>query len=80
MLGKQLARLQSFGQRMPMATMGAEDHVLLPQVSANTDSNSFLPDIGVAGAVDESALVRPGQAFFALPDKLHRAIEPQAGD
>src|SRR5439155_22841423 len=64
-LGKKLPWRDAFRQRMPVAAVRAEDHVVLPQVSADADVNRFLADIRVAGPVDQPALVRPGELLLA---------------
>jgi hypothetical protein len=56
---------------MPVPAVSAEDHIALPQMRADTDSDRFFTDVRMAGPVDKPALVRPGKLFFALADDLH---------
>src|SRR5258706_14600050 len=44
---------------------------------ADADGHRLLPDIGVAGAVDQPGLVGLGQLLLAAPDHQHLAIETQ---
>jgi hypothetical protein len=59
---------------MAMTAMGAEDGVVGPELRAHAHGNGFLSDVSVAGAVDESLLVRAGQLLLAAADELHRPI------
>jgi hypothetical protein len=52
-----------------MPTMSAEDLICILKMSANTDSNRFLPYIGVTGAMNQTTLMRFGQSLFAKPDQ-----------
>ena len=45
------------------------------QMGADAGRDRLLADVGVAGAVDQPALVAAGQFLLGLPDELHRAIE-----
>jgi hypothetical protein len=55
--------------------MRAENDVLGFQMGANADGDRLLADIGVTGAVNQAALVRPGQLFFATADEQHLPVE-----
>src|SRR5262249_37543769 len=70
----QVAGVQPLGERVAVAAVGAENGVLMPQVSANADSNRLLADVGVASPVNKAALVRPGQLLLAPADEEHPAI------
>ena len=63
---------------MAVTTVRAENRVLRLQMRADTGGDRFLANVGVARAVDQTALVRPGQSFFAETDGLHLAVETQA--
>jgi hypothetical protein len=76
-LGDQLARGQALGQGVAVPAVRAEDHVVLTQVGAHADGDRLLADVGVAGSVDQSALMGAGQLLLALPDQLHLPVEPQ---
>ena len=51
-------RRHALGQRVAVAAVRAEDDVVPPQVRTDADRDRFLADVGVAGAVDEAALMR----------------------
>ena len=55
--GEELAGVESLGQRVAMSAVGAENHVFAAKMCADAGSDSLLPNIGVARAVDESALM-----------------------
>ena len=57
-LGDQLPRRHALGQRVAVAAVRAEDHVVGAQVGADADGDRLLADVGVAGPVDQAALVR----------------------
>jgi hypothetical protein len=59
---------------MPVAAVRAEDHVFVAQAREDASGDRFLADIGVAGAMDKSALVGLGELQFAFPDEQHPAI------
>ena len=42
-----------------------------PQMGTDADGDRFLADIGVAGAVDQAALMRFRQSLLAVTDQLH---------
>ena len=67
----------ALGQRVAMPTVRAKHDILLSQVMAYAGGNRLLSDICVAGAVDETALVRLGQGLFGLADHLHPPINVQ---
>jgi hypothetical protein len=62
---------------MTVPTMRAENDVLGFQMGANADGDRLLADIGVTGAVNQAALVRPGQLLFATADQQHLPVERQ---
>jgi hypothetical protein len=76
-LGNKLAGRQPLRQGMTMPAMGAEDHVIGSQMSANPGGNGFLAHVGMAGSVDQAPLVRAGQIFLALANQLHLPVQPQ---
>ncbi len=76
-LGKQAAGREPLGEGMPMAAVGAEDDVFLPEMCANARGDRLLPDVRVAGAVNEPALMRARQLLFATADQHHRSIKGQ---
>ena len=45
----------------------------------DADGDRFLADVGVAGTVDQAALMAAGQLLLALPDELHGAVEGEEG-
>ncbi len=67
--------MHSLRQCVAVPAMGAKDGIVAPQVSANAGCDRLLADVGMAGPVNQPALVRFGQLLFALPDELHLAIE-----
>src|SRR5262245_40519563 len=58
-----------------MAAMGAEDHVVRSQVGTDADGDRLLTNVGVAGAVDQAALMRAGELLLALADEEHLPVE-----
>ncbi len=78
-LGEQLARLQSFGQRVAMPAVGAKNHILPPQMGTDADRDRFLSDIRVTGALNEAALMRFRQLLFTQANRLHLAVEQESG-
>jgi hypothetical protein len=76
-LGDELPRLETFGERMAVPPVRAEDDVINPQMAANPGSDRLLADVGVAGPVHQSALVAASQFLFALSNDLHRAVKTQ---
>jgi uncharacterized protein (DUF1684 family) len=64
---------------MTMTAMRAEDGIRFMQMRANTRGDGFFAHIGVAGTVDESALMRFCQAFFHHADREHGAVELKGG-
>src|SRR5438876_763257 len=67
--------MQPFGQRMAVTTMGAEDNVVGSQMGAHANGDGFLADVGMARAVNQTALVRAGQLLLSPPDEEHAAIK-----
>src|SRR5262249_9104242 len=74
-LGDQLARVHALGEGVSVTAVGAEDDVVGPKVRAYADGDRFLADVGVAGAVDQAALVRAGELFLAQADQEHATVE-----
>ena len=62
---------RDLGECVAVAAVGAEDHVVVPKLGHHADSGRFLADIRVAGARNQSLLMRLGQQEFALTHKLH---------
>ena len=75
----ELARLHAFGERMSMAAVRAEDGVRFMQMRAHARGDGFLADIGVAGTVDESALMRFCESLLHHADDEHGAVELKRG-
>jgi len=46
-------------------------------MSTDTGGDGFLPDVGVAGAVNQAALVRLGQPLLAQANQEHAAKQLQ---
>ena len=57
--------------------MGAEDRIVIAEVSADAGGDGLLADIGVAGTGDEASLVGFSELFFAAADDQHLAVEGQ---
>ena len=75
----ELARLHAFGERMTMTAMRAEDGVRFMQMRAHTRGDGFLAHIGVAGSVDEPALMRFCEPLLHHADREHGAVELKRG-
>ena len=60
-----------------MSTMCGEDRIVFLKMRANSSRNGFLTYVGMAGTMDQSALVTPREFLFRLPDDLHGAIESE---
>ena len=73
-------RLEPLGQRVPVAAVRAEDCVVATQMRTDADGDRFLPDIGVARAVDQAALMRLREPLLAEADGKHRAVEREEFD
>ena len=69
------SRRHALGQRMAVAAMRAEHHVVGSQMGADAGRDRLLADVGMAGAVDQPALVRAGELLLALADELHLLVE-----
>ena len=76
-LGEQLPRRHPLGQGMAMAAMRAEDHVFLAQVRTHANGDRLLSDIGVAGPVNQAALMRPCQLLLTQANEQHAAVQGQ---
>ena len=70
-LGDQLARRHALGQGVAVPAVRAEDDVVGPQMGTDAGGDRFLADVGVAGAVDQAALMRAGQLLLAAADQNH---------
>ena len=71
------ARRHALGQGMPVPAMRAEDDVVAAQVRTDAGGDRLLPDVGMAGSVNQPALVRSCQLLFAAANQDHRAIKGQ---
>ena len=60
---------------MPVSPMRAEHNIVVPQVRTDAGGNGFFANVGVAGAVNQAALMSFGKLFFALSDDKHRAVK-----
>src|SRR5579859_249009 len=64
-LGDQLPRWEALGEGMSVTPVGAEHGIVLAELGADADRNRLLPDLGVAGAVNQSPLVRSDELLLA---------------
>ena len=71
-LGTEVGRRHPLGEGMAMAAVGAEDGVAVGEVPADAGGHRLLPDIRVAGAMDEPARVAAGELLFGEADDEHR--------
>ncbi len=62
---------------MSVSPVRAEHDIFDPQVGTDSNSDGFLPNIGVASAMNQAPLMRPGKLLLALPDQPHPAVEAQ---
>ena len=76
-LGEQLAGRHALGQGVPMPAVGAEDDVVAAQMRTDAGGDRLLPDVRMAGPVNQPALMRSRQLLFATPDQDHGAIKRQ---
>ena len=76
-LGEQLAGRHALRQSMPVTAMRAEDDVIAAKMCTHPRGDRFLADVGVAGPVNQPALMRSRQLLFAAADQEHRAIKRQ---
>jgi hypothetical protein len=76
-LGDELPRRHALGQRVTVAAVRAEDDVVGPQMGADAGRDRLLADVGVAGAVNQAALVGARQPLFTAADPRHRAVQRQ---
>ena len=74
-LGEQLPGRDALGQRVPVPAVRAEDDVVAAQMGTNARGNRLLADVGVAGPVNQAALVRSCQLLLAASDQDHAAIK-----
>jgi hypothetical protein len=72
--GDQLDRWQSFGQRMAMTSVRAEDRVVRAQMRAYARGYGFLAHVGVTSAMHQAACVHARELLFGSPNQLHRAV------
>ena len=73
-----LAGGQALGQGVAVAAVRAEDDVVGAQMRADAGRDRLLADVGVAGAVDQAALVTARELLLALADQLHGAVQKSA--
>src|SRR6266851_7740949 len=62
---------------MTVAAMCTENDILHLQIGTDANGNRLLTDIGVTGAVNQSALMRASQLLFATANEQHLAVEGQ---
>lgn len=74
-LREERAWLEPLRERVPVPAMGAEDGVLRGQMSAHGRGDGLLADIGVAGAMDEAALMRFREPLLDHANDEHGAEE-----
>jgi hypothetical protein len=55
--------------------MGAEHHIARIQVGAHTRGDCLLPHIGVAGTMDQPALVAARELFLGVPYDQHGPVQ-----
>ena len=67
-LSHHLTRADTFGQRVPVSPVRAENSVVRAQMRANACGNRLLAYIGMAGAVNQPHLVRAGQLLLCVAD------------
>ena len=65
-LGNHFVRADSLCQGMPVPAVRAENGIIGAQVRAHAGGNRLFPDIGVAGAVNQTHLVRTGQLLLSV--------------
>ncbi len=74
-LGHECLRGNALGQGMAVTPVRAEDDVVPAKVSTNPGRDRLLTHVGVAGAMDQTALMGSRQVLFAPTDRLHAAKE-----
>jgi len=74
---KELPRRHPFGKSMSVPTMRAENDVFGLEMSADSDRDGLLADVRVASAMDQSALMRPGQLLLTAANQQHLAVKQQ---
>ena len=67
-------RRDALGQRVAVASMRAEDHVVGAEVR-RPDGDRLLADIRVAGPVHQPPLMGPRQVLLAPADRLHLPVQ-----
>jgi hypothetical protein len=73
--GDELERRKSFGERVTVATVRAEDRVIDAQVRAHAGGDGFLADVSMTGAVHQAARMEAGELLLGCADELHRTVE-----
>ena len=58
-----------------MTTMRAKDDILSRKMRTDAGRDGLFTDVGVARAVDQAALMGPGQLFLAAANEQHLAKE-----
>ena len=76
-LCNQRSRLKPLGESMTVAAVGAENGIRFAQLRTHPGRDGFLADVGVAGPVDQSALMRTCQALLDHPNGQHLPIMRQ---
>ena len=65
-LGNHFVRANSLCQGMPVPAVRAENGIIGAQVRAHAGGNRLFPDISMAGAVNQTHLVRTGQLLLSV--------------
>ena len=71
----QLERLHPLGQSVTVPAVRAEDRIVRTQVGADSGRHRFLADVSMTRTVNESPLVRPGQARLNGAYDEHSTVE-----
>ena len=58
-----------------MPAVRAEDNVIVPEVGADTAGDGFFTDIGVAGSVNQAALMSFRERLLGPADDEHLAVK-----
>ena len=72
-LGNQRLRCHSFGKRVTVAAMGAEDGVVVIEVCTNARCDRLFTHVGVAGTVNQTALVASSEMLLSAANLHHLA-------
>jgi hypothetical protein len=62
---------------MSVAPVRAEDDIRLAQMSTNAHSDGFLANVSVAGSVNQTALMCPGELLLTAANQHHLAVQFQ---